>query len=59
MKVRKILVSRLQDLKRDDIKSEHEPSCRTLKGLKKELKKFYPTLAKDSVVTVVYFEVKT
>lgn len=58
MEVTNIKVSKFSDLTEDDIKYEHEPSCRTLEGLKKEMREIYPNMTDDSVFTVVYFEVK-
>lgn len=59
MVTRKLLVARLKDLKKSDIKKEHEKKCRTLEGLRKELKRIYgkDKITDNIVVTVVYFEV--
>ena len=56
----KVLRCRLKDLKDKDIKYEHDPECRTLKGLKNCLYGIYPEMMaqkKESVITVIYFSI--
>ena len=60
MNVSKILVCKLEKLKENDIKFEHDPKCRTVRGLRKELIHVYPNnrIGNDIIVTVVYFNVE-
>ena len=48
-------VKRFRDLVPEDIKREHDPSCRTYDGLLTEMKRVYKGFKANENVTVVEF----
>lgn len=46
---------RFSNLTDDDLHYEHDPQCRTVEGLEKELKRIYEGFHRDEMVTLLYF----
>jgi len=54
--VKKLLICRFKEIKKEDILCEHDPKCRTIDGLFDVLSEIYPGFSNNSVVTIIYFE---
>lgn len=51
------VVIRFADIYDGMIKDEHDPSCRTVKGLLAEMRRIYPDFNPYEIVTLVAFDV--
>lgn len=54
----KSTVKRFRDIVDEDVKNEHDPSCRSKAGLLKEMKRVYPGFTANETVTLVEFKTK-
>ena len=54
--IEKLIVCRYKDIKKSDLKYEHDPNCRVKTGLFKTLCDIYPNFDMNTVVTIVYFK---
>ena len=54
--VKKLLMSRFKEIRKEDILCEHDPECRTIDSLFNALSEVYSKFSNNSVVTVIYFK---
>jgi len=54
--VKKLLICRFKEIKKEDILCEHDPECRTIDGLFDTLSDIYPNFSNNSIVTIIYFK---
>jgi len=54
--VKKLLISRFKEIRKEDILCEHDPECRTIDGLFNALSEIYPGFSNNSIVTIIYFK---
>lgn len=56
--IKTTLQFKFSDLPEDVLVDEHDPKCRTKKGLFKVMSKVYPGLSVNDIITLVYFEIE-
>jgi hypothetical protein len=54
--IRAITIKPFADIKQDELKREHDPSCRDRAGLFRTMRKIYPDFQKQEVVTIIEYQ---
>lgn len=54
-KVKEIRILAFRDIRKDDLKFEHDPTCRTRTGLLREMRRAYPDFSEGEPVVLVTY----
>jgi hypothetical protein len=56
-KIMVLKLRRFNELTDEELEYEHDPNCRTVEGLLKAMKGYYPDFREDEEVTLIFFQV--